>query len=106
MAEIKITKDNFEETVLKAEKPILIDFWATWCGPCSMLSPVVAELAEEMNGKLLVGKVNVDEELELAQAFRVMSIPTLVLFKGGKPVSQAIGYRDKAALAGWIGENL
>ena len=106
MKEIKITKDNYSEVVINSEKPVLVDFWATWCGPCSMLSPVVAEIAEDMDDKLIVGKINVDEEFELAQAFKVMSIPTLILFKNGKPVSQSIGYQGKAALVKWIGENI
>ena len=95
MAEIKITKDNFENEVLKAEVPVLIDFWATWCGPCRMLSPIIAEIAEEYEGKAKICKVNVDEEPELANAFQVQSIPMVVVMKNGKVVNTAIGYRPK-----------
>ncbi len=98
MAEIIITKDNFENEVMKSDKPVLIDFWATWCGPCRMLAPIVEEIAKEYDGKIKVGKVNVDDEPELAGAFRVASIPTVVIMKNGKIANQAIGYRPKEAL--------
>ena len=94
MAAVKITSANFEEVVLKSEKPVLLDFWASWCGPCKMLSPIVEEIAAERED-ILVGKVNVDDEGELAQAFRVMSIPMLVVMKDGKVVNQAVGLRPK-----------
>ena len=86
MAEITITKDNFEEEVLHSEIPVLVDFWAAWCGPCKMLAPIVAKIAEENEGKIKVGKVNVDEEQALAIKFRVASIPTVIAFKDGKAV--------------------
>lgn len=95
MAEIKITKDNFEEEVIKSDKPVLIDFWAEWCGPCKMLSPVIAQVAEEMDGKVKVCKVNVDENMELAQAFRVASIPMLVVMKDGQVTKKSVGYCPK-----------
>ena len=90
MAVLTITKDNFESEVLKNDKPVLIDFWAVWCGPCRMMSPIVDKFAEE-NDDVKVGKINVDEEPELAMQFRVMSIPTLKLFKNGEDVKTQIG---------------
>ena len=98
MAEIKITATNFETEVLHSDKPVLVDSWADWCGPCRMLAPVLEELAREHEGELQVGKVNVDEEMSLAQQFGVTSIPMLLLFKDGKPVAKAVGYRPKAEL--------
>ena len=95
MAELKITKDNFEEEVMRSDIPVLLDFWADWCGPCRMLSPIVAEIAESYDGKVRVGKVNVDEEPELANAFRVSSIPTVVVMKEGKVTATSVGYRPK-----------
>lgn len=96
MAELKITRENFENEVMKSNIPVLIDFWAPWCGPCRMMGPIIEQLAEEYEGKAKVGKVNVDEEDELSQAFGVMSIPTIVLVKEGKVVKQVVGARPKA----------
>ena len=96
MAELKITRENFENEVMKSNIPVLIDFWAPWCGPCQMMGPIIEQLAEEYEGKAKVGKVNVDQEGELSQAFGVMSIPTIVLVKDGKIVKQAVGARPKA----------
>ena len=96
MSEITITKANFDTEVMLSDRPVLLDFWATWCGPCRMLSPVIAEIAEEYDGKVKVGKVNVDEEEELAAAFQVESIPMVVLIKDGKAVDGFVGYRPKA----------
>ena len=95
MAEIKITVDNFEQEVIQSEQPVLVDFWAAWCGPCRMLAPAVAQIAAECEGKIKVGKVNVDEEPELAQRFGIMSIPTVLAFKDGKKVNQSIGLVPK-----------
>ena len=95
--ELTLTKDNFQEEVLKAEKPVLVDFWATWCGPCQMEAPVLEELAAERSD-VIIGKVNVDDEPELANAFQVNSIPTLILFNNGEAVRAAIGYRTKDQL--------
>ncbi|MCQ2431886.1 MAG: thioredoxin [Clostridia bacterium] len=95
MAEITLTSENFEEEVLHADKTVLVDFWATWCGPCRMLAPIIAEIAEEREDTLKVGKVNVDEAPELAAAFGIASIPTVIVFKEGKPVKKSIGYCPK-----------
>ncbi len=96
MAEIRLTTNNFETEVINSDLPVLIDFWATWCGPCMMLSPIIEEIAKETEGKVKVCKVNVDEERELAVKFAISSIPTLIVMKNGKAVNQAVGYRDKA----------
>lgn len=98
MAEIKLTKQNFENEVINSDVPVLVDFWATWCGPCRMIAPVVAQIADEADGKFKVGKVNVDEEQELAADFDIMSIPTLMVFKNGKPSDTVVGLRPKAEL--------
>ena len=92
--EIKITNDNFVSEVIESDRPVLIDFYATWCGPCKMIAPFVEEIANE-NSDIKVGKVNVDEENELSMAFGIQSIPTLVVVKGGEVVNKAIGYRTK-----------
>ena len=97
MAVITITKENFAQEVLQSEKPVLLDFWASWCGPCRMLSPIVDEVAEE-RGDVKVGKVNVDEQPELAERFRVMSIPTLMVFKDGRLVDSTVGVQPKPAI--------
>lgn len=94
MSVLTITKNNFQEEVLNSDKPVLIDFWATWCGPCRIMGPVVDEIAAE-RGDIKVGKVNVDDESELASAFGIMSIPTLVVMKGGKVVNSSVGVRPK-----------
>ena len=95
MAEITLTKENFVQEVLNADQPVLVDFWATWCGPCRMLAPVIEQIAAENEGKLKVGKVNVDEQEELAIKFRVSAIPTVLVFKGGEVTASAVGYRTK-----------
>lgn len=97
MNAIKITKSNFEQEVVKSDKPVLLDFWAEWCMPCKMISPVVEEIAKEVPN-IKVGKVNVDEQPELASAFNVMSIPTLVVMKNGKIVKTMVGVRPKASI--------
>lgn len=97
MAALHLTKDTFDQEVLKSDKPVLVDFWAAWCGPCQMLLPVIEELAGEDTGAKIC-KVNVDEEPELAQRFRVMTIPTLLVFKNGELVETAVGVKPKAAI--------
>lgn len=94
MSVLHFTKDNFEEMVLESDKPVIVDFWASWCGPCRMMAPIVDELAAE-HGELRVGKINVDEEQDLAAQFGIMSIPTLMVFKDGKAVNQVVGVRSK-----------
>lgn len=101
MSVLQITKNNFDTEVMNSEKPVLIDFWASWCGPCKMLSPVVDEIAEETTD-VKVGKVNVDEQPELARQFGVMSIPTLVLIKDGKVAEQSVGVKPKDTILNMI----
>lgn len=95
MSKVTITKDNFDAEVLKSEQPVLVDFWAEWCGPCKIVEPIVEELAKTYEGKIKVGSVNVDNEQELAMQYQVMSIPTFIIFKNGQPVSQFIGAQPK-----------
>ncbi len=103
MSYINVTKNNFEEDVLKSEAPVLLDFWATWCGPCQMIAPVIEEIARE-NTNIKVGKINVDEEGELAGAFGISSIPTLVVLKEGKIINQMVGFHSKEEILSMIQE--
>ncbi|HIR57948.1 MAG TPA: thioredoxin [Candidatus Gallacutalibacter pullicola] len=104
MAVITLTEQNFAQEVLQSDKPVLVDFWASWCGPCRMVSPIVDEIAEELDGKVKVGKVNVDEQRELAGEYGIMSIPTLMVVKNGEIVNTAVGVRPKNAILSMLGE--
>lgn len=103
---ISVTSKTFEEQVAASNIPVLVDFWAAWCGPCTMLAPVVDEISEEFSGKLKVCKVNIDEEEELAVRFGIMSIPTLILFRDGAEVARSSGVQPKDALARFVGQVL
>ena len=100
---VEITKENFESVVLKNELPVLVDFWATWCGPCKMIGPIIEELSDELEGKVVFGKLNVDLQPELAMEFHVMSIPTLILFKKGEIANKKIGFMPKEKLIEMLG---
>ena len=102
MAEITLTNANFETEVLKSDIPVLVDFWASWCGPCKMLSPIIDEIAVEYEGRVKVGKVNVDDEPALANMFGIESIPTVMVFKGGKIVNTSLGYRPKEQITAML----
>ena len=101
-----ITKDNFNSEVLQSETPVLVDFWAEWCGPCRMIGPIIDQLAVEYEGKLKVGKLNVDENSDIATGYKVMSIPTLIVFKGGEAVEKMVGAQPKASLKGVIDKHV
>lgn len=103
MAVITISKDNFETEIMNSDKPVLMDFWASWCGPCKMISPIIDEIAEE-ESDIKVGKVNVDEQPDLAQEFGVMSIPALIVMKDGKITNQSVGAKSKKAILDMLAE--
>ncbi len=102
MSVITLNKNNFEGEVTKSDKTVLIDFWASWCGPCRMMSPVIDEIAEEMGDSIKVGKINIDEERDLAIQYDVMSIPTFIVFKNGKEINRSVGVQDKEEIKGML----
>lgn len=106
MNELNVKKDNFDQEVLKSEVPVLVDFWAEWCGPCKIVGPIVAEIAQEYEGKAKIVKVNVDEEPELARQFGIMSIPTMKFFKAGQPVGDIVGAAPKTAIEAELNKHL
>ncbi len=103
---VQLTDANFDEVIANSETPILVDFWAEWCGPCKMIAPILDEISTEMAGKLTIGKLDVDASGSTAMAYGVMSIPTLILFKDGEPVERLVGYMPKAQLLGKIAPQL
>lgn len=102
MTTVTVDKDNFEKDVLQAREPVVVDFWAEWCGPCKMIAPALDEIAAEMKGQVKIAKLNIDENPELATQFGVRSIPTLLLFKNGEVTSNMVGAAPKSRLADWI----
>jgi thioredoxin 1 len=102
MATVKVTDSSFEADVLNSETPVLVDFWAEWCGPCRMIGPALEEISEELSGKVTIAKINIDEEPEWASKYNVRSIPTLLVFKGGEKVAEKLGAAPKSALKSWV----
>lgn len=103
---LTITNENFENEVIKSDKPVLIDFWAIWCGPCRMVAPIIEKIATEYKDKVKVGKINVDEQNELATKYKIMSIPTLIVFKNGQIVESVMGARSKESIAEMLNKHL
>jgi len=106
MATIKVTDESFETEVLQADGPVLVDFWAEWCGPCKMIGPALEEISEEKAGEITIAKLNIDDSPERPAQFGVRGIPTMILFNGGQPVAQKVGAAPKSQLAAWIDESI
>ena len=106
MATINVTDENFDEKVLKSDKPVLVDFWAEWCGPCKAIAPSLEEISEEMSNKLKIVKINVDENPSTSQAYSIRSIPALMIFKDGEKISEKMGALPKSALVSWIKDTI
>ena len=106
MSEVILSSSNFKKEVLESDIPVLVDFWATWCGPCRMIAPIVDQLATKYDGKIKVGKVDVDENPEIAESFGISSIPTIMIFKGGEVAAQRVGGANMAVLEAFISDNL
>ena len=106
MSEVILSSSNFEKEVLESDIPVLVDFWATWCGPCKMIAPIISQLAIKYEGKVKVGKVDVDENPEIAESFNISSIPTLIMFKGGEVAGQRVGGANMAVLEAFINDNM
>jgi len=106
MATVKVDNGNFQSDVLQASEPVVVDFWAEWCGPCKMIAPALEEISSEMQGKVKVAKLNIDENPELAARYGVRSIPTLMLFKNGEVADMKVGAAPKTALSAWIGGSI
>ena len=106
MAVLHLDQDSFVNTIKTSDKPVLVDFWAPWCGPCRMLAPILEELEKDMGTKITVAKVNVDENQELAQEFQIMSIPAMMIFKGGKPVDSMVGLMPKDRIVAYLNKHI
>ncbi len=106
MATVKIDKSNFQDGVLNAAEPVVVDFWAEWCGPCKMIAPALEEISAELGGKVKIAKVNIDENPEIAAQYGIRSIPTLMMFKGGEVADMKVGAVPKSALSSWISGNV
>lgn len=106
MATVKVTDATFEADVLKSSTPVLVDFWAEWCGPCRMVGPALEEISEELSGQLTIAKVNIDDDPEWAGKLNIRSIPTMILFKDGKPVATKLGAEPKSQLKNWVVQNI
>ena len=106
MSILEVNDNEFEEKVLKSTNPVLCDFWAEWCGPCKQITPILEELSEEFDNKITIAKINIDNNPEIPSQYNIMSIPTLLLFKEGKLVSNQVGLQEKKTLSNWINDNI